>query len=197
MMDIIGGFLGLAVAFIILVVMVLYYIIDTKYFVASTNRNLIIMFIIIVCVVWYGLVLLYTPNKLMGWATSADIPPNTLVIDLIFDEPMVGSKGAIYIFAVTKAMTVKKNIWKQLSYKNIFFYNKFNTPRLYKIDYTQESHADLYRKWEESRKKHYLLMFNRKNKNGEDENRSGKVVTNPLLQDLFEVVNPSEIMTKD
>ena len=125
-MELLVGCTGLAIAFIILTFLILYLIIETK-------KHFIIKFIVIALAMWYSVVLLYTPPKLMGWPTNKQMPPNTIILNVLFDEPKPDSKGAIYVLGVTQLMEVKMEVWEQFHYKNIFSYNANDMPRLYVI----------------------------------------------------------------
>ncbi len=92
-MDILLGYSGMALAFVIIAAIHLYFIIYSK-------ANIVVKAVVIPIVLWYSLVLFYTPSKLMGWPTSQSIPKNSRVLSMMIREPLRGNPGAIYILTI-------------------------------------------------------------------------------------------------
>lgn len=175
-MDVLIGCVGLSIAFLLLATMLLYFVIKTKGYYTMKS-------IMIVLMLYYSLVLIYTPNKLLGWPTNASMPPNAILLYLLFDEPKPGEKGSIYIWAITKDPSVKKPILEQLHYENIFRYNVLGVPRVYRIPYTKENHKLLWGMWNKARERQMFLMFVGGGEGGSESNDSY------LNVNQFEVIN--------
>lgn len=181
-MDVLLGCAGLSIAFLLLATIVLYFVIKTK-------GHHVMKGVLIVLALYYSLILLYTPNKLLGWPTNDPMPPNTIVLYVLFDEPKPGEKGSIYIWAITRDPSIEKPLWDQLEYKNIFRYNVLGVPRVYRIPYTKENHKVLYNMWVKAMNQRQFLMF--KGLGSEGRGNLGDP-ENPLTANQFEVINKFE-----
>ena len=78
------GYVGLTTAYILIISILLWLFI--------TSRTYLIAKIVIVPVVmWYGLVLYYTPSNLMGWPVNISseqmLPPDAFVVSTTIKEP--------------------------------------------------------------------------------------------------------------
>ena len=138
-MDILLGYSGLLTAFIIIAAIHLYFIIESK-------AKVLTKALIIPIVLWFSLVLFYTPEKLMGWPTSQEMPNNSMVMSMLIREPYGSSPGAIYILALHDRFSekiTKSSVKKYLNPKSVFGYTTKNIPRFYKLTYDRELHKDL------------------------------------------------------
>ena len=176
---ILTAYLGLAVTFLILITLLLMLLIKVK-------GRIITKFVIIPVVIWYSLVLLYLPNSFMGWPTGDEIPDNSIILTIFFNEPRGSSKGAIYLLVLTKNIdTSKRSLFEQLDYRGVFKYNYINTPRIYRIPYNRGVHKALFEK----------LMLAKKS--GKDLIKKGKINFDDLasLEDMgaFKVMNQVEL----
>jgi len=186
-MDIFLGYSGLAVAFIILAAIHLYFII-------YSDAKVIIKAVIIPAVLWYGLTLFYTPGNLMGWPTSQPMPDNSRVLSMMIREPRGDRPGSIYILALgyvdLKKIKNKPDIDKLLEPKHIFYYTKDNIPRFYRLPYDRELHKKL-KKGEKEAKKKGGFMKIKKGKRNDNINKWKDM-------DRFEVevVDPRKLMPK-
>jgi len=128
---IITGYIGLAIAFIMITAVLLFFLTDSKI-------HVLIKVVIIPVVLWYSLVLFSMPDNLRGWPTDQPIPNDSRVISLLINEPSVSGMGAIYLWVIDKEF--KKTI---LDPRNAFCYHTNNTPRVYKLPYNKELHKRL------------------------------------------------------
>jgi hypothetical protein len=187
-MEALTGLAGLAIAFCVLAAILLYILIHSKI-------NVFIKLGLITAVVWYSLVLVNTPDKLLGWPTTNPIPPNTIILALNFDSPDPGEdNGGIYLLGVTKIMDAElPSLKSQLSWKRVFMFDTSNTPRLYRLPYTDENYAYLFSLWEEAKARQFFLMY-RGGGMGDASNEGERGLRG---MGLFEVINPSKFMPKD
>jgi len=179
-MDVISGIGGLALAFIILAAVLSYFVINSK-------GNVVTKIVLIAIVGWYGLILSYTPTKLMGWPTNSPMPNNTIIITAFANEPGPGSEGSIYLLCVTRKLTIKKNFWDQFSYKSIFGYNKCNSPRLYRLPYTREAHKLIFDLLNEAERRRGYIEFRGGSNDG---SLRDDLAGDQLTANLFEIINP-------
>lgn len=187
-MEVLTGLAGLAIAFCVLSAILLYILIYSKI-------NFFIKLGLITAVIWYSLVLVHTPGKLLGWPCSSLLPPNTVILAMEFDSPDRGeNNGGIYILGLTKTMSAEKpTLGSQLSWKKVFMFDTFNTPRLYRLPYTDENYAYLYTLWSEAKARQFALVY-RGGSLGDASNEGERGLRGI---GLFEVVNPSTFMPKD
>lgn len=180
-MDVLLGCAGLSIAFLLLATIVLYFVIKTK-------GHYVMKGIVVALTLYYSLILLYTPDKLLGWPTNDPMPPNTIILYILFDEPKPGEKGSIYLWAITRDPSIENPILDQLNYKGIFRYNVLGVPRVYRIPYTKKNHQILYNMWVKAMNQNMYLMFSG---SGGDRDRLG-TEENPLTLNQFEVINKFE-----
>ena len=182
-MGIISAYIGLSVAFIIIVSILIYFVINS-------NSNVTIKAGIIAVVVWYSLVLFYTPPKLMGWPTYQGLPDDSAIVFALVKEPMGKDKGGMYFLLMMDEND--KLLFEQLNPKNIFNYNEKNTPRLYIIPYDRELHKELLKKQKKARKVRGRLRLKRK---GKKKGFGGK----QRDKDQFKIklINPMDLISKD
>lgn len=179
-MDILTAYSGLAIAFIIIVAILLYFLIATK-------LKLVIKIALIPLVIWYSLVLFYTPGKMMGWPTYENIPPKSRLIYYMVKEPMGTEEGCIY-FWVIAYKDHKTRIIDQLNPKNIFSYSEDSAPRAFRIPYTRENHKKINKAVKELMKKRGGVILL--------EGGGHKSIWDPK-ELKFKVLNPEVILTKE
>ncbi len=184
-MDILSGYSGLAVAFIIVAALHLYFIIYSK-------AKVITKALIVPLVLWYSLVLFYTPEKLMGWPTSSSMPDNSRVLSMMFREPFKNSPGSIYILAVGYTEVNKSNIGEALDPSHVFGYNERNTPRFYKLPYNRELHKRLKEGEKKAKKTGGFLKIGGRKKNKNKDNTVG----GEQIEIEIDVVDPKQLMPK-
>lgn len=184
-MDISLGYNGLAIAFIIIAALHLYVIVYSK--VRVTIKALLIPMVL-----WYSLVLFYTPGKLMGWPTPQPIPDNSRVLSIMFREPFKGRPGSIYILAVSHVEINKSNIEEVLNPKYIFGYSEKNVARFYRLPYERELHKRL-KKGEKQAKEKGGFMRIDKGKKVKIKKKNNWVFEEELR---IEIVDPKVLMPK-
>lgn len=184
-MDILLGYNGLATAFIIIAALHLYVIVYSK-------GGVVIKALLIPMVLWYGLVLFYTPGKLMGWPTPQPIPDNSRVLSMMFREPFKGRPGSIYILVISRAGIGKSNIEEVLNPKYIFGYSEKNVPRLYRLPYKRELHKRLKDGEREAKKKGGFMSISKGKK--VKIKKKNNWVFDP--ETIIEIVDPKTLMPK-
>lgn len=184
-MIILTGYIGLAIAFIIITTILIFFLISSKI-------HVIIKIVVIPIVIWYGMVLFFTPDNLRGWPTDQPIPDDSRVISVLINEPDTISKGAIYLWVIDK--DTKKTI---LDPENMFCYNEKNTPRVYKIQYNKELHKRLIMALKKAGKTGgFITVKNLFGKWGKsNKNKEGKGIPDSGSLE-FEVTNPRTILKK-
>lgn len=182
-MDILLGYNGLAVAFIIIAALHLYFIIYSK-------AKIVTKALIIPVVLWYSLTLFYIPGKLMGWPTSSPIPDNSRVLSMMFREPFKGRPGSIYILAVSYVEVNESNISEVLNPKHVFGYSEKNVPRFYRLPYKRELHKRLQEGEKQAKKKGGFLRIGKGKKIRKNDSWS----TDEEIK--IEIVNPKLSMPK-
>jgi hypothetical protein len=152
-MGIIPGFLGLTLAFLLIAVVLLWFFIKAKV-------PVLLKLIVIPLVIWYSLVLLYTPNKLLGWPSPEEWPEGAMVLKFIIVEPSPNKPGGFYFWLIDDGYMKRQELLKigkiaqsetpglleVLNPKDIFGYKSTNTPRAYIMPYDREFHKMLTKK---------------------------------------------------
>jgi hypothetical protein len=139
-MAIWSGYIGLAIAFLIIATIFLWFFLRTP-------GHIIIKVILIPVTIWYSLVLYYTIPNLMGWPTSEAIPENSQILAIRIKEPnpKLDDPGAIYFWLNTKPSSKEQNLspaaW--LNPKRVFSYNSASHPRAYQLPYSREMHKKI------------------------------------------------------
>jgi len=186
-MDILTSHLGLALAFVIIASLFLYFIIGSK-------APVLVKVIIIPIVIWFTLVLYFTPGKLMGWPTIAEPPEGSIILMPIIREPSGGEKGFIDLIVIVRDES-KKSLVEQLGAKNIFFYNDSNTERIYRLPYDRKLHKQLEEAKKKSRRQGGFMTYSRKKKL--KKGGRSKDATRHKDDSRIKVVNPVTILNKD
>ncbi len=135
------GYLGLTTAFVLLATVLLWILITSK-------ANVIVKAILIFLVMYYGIILYYTPANLMGWPQQVEsmelMPDNSWVSSTLIKEPDKVKKtpGAIFFIVVGQEDGIKIS----LNPKNAFAYRGSGKPRMYELPYTRELHKEILKK---------------------------------------------------
>ena len=132
-MDIIAGYLSIALSFVLLATMFLWFFI-------KGNASIYLKLIIIPVVIWYTLALYYAPDNLMGWPTPEGPPSVARVIYGIVQKPGFEREGVIYLWMISldKEDDFRKGLSSMINPENVFDYNAKNVPRAYKLPYNEK-----------------------------------------------------------
>ena len=136
-MEMWTGYIALAIAFVIISAIVLWFSIRTP-------GQVIIKAILIPTTIWYGLALYYTVPNLVGWPVAGAIPDNSQVLAVRINEPnaLYNDPGAIYFWVQVKPESKSSGpkLAGLLNPKNISSANRENQPRAYKLPYSRKMH---------------------------------------------------------
>ena len=136
-MDIWLGHTGLAIAFVMLSTIVLWFCIKIR-------GRIIVKIVLIPATLWYGLVLYYTAPNLMGWPTSQTIPDNSQILAYQVEKPVPkhNDPGAIYFWirtiSIPKSQPNLSRVW--FNPVSIFNHNRKTDPRAFKLPYSKKMH---------------------------------------------------------
>ena len=192
-MEMWTGYIGLAIAFVIISAIVLWFSIRTP-------GQAIIKAILIPTTIWYGLALYYTVPNLVGWPVSGSIPDNSQVLAIRINEPnpLHNDPGAIYFWVQVKPEpdSSKPKLAGLLNPKNVSSVNTQNQPRAYKLPYSRKMHREIL---EAQRKARGMPGAQIKTKKGAAKSTSKRSITGldesqAAMQ--FEVVNPIQLLPK-
>ncbi|MGD8881067.1 MAG: hypothetical protein PVI82_04205 [Desulfobacterales bacterium] len=188
-MDMWSGYIGLAIAFVIISAIVLWFTIRTP-------GQIIIKAMLIPATVWYGLVLYYTVPNLMGWPISEPIPDNCQVIAIRIQEPdpQDNDPGAIYFWVNIKpdSKSPEQALQAQLNPKSVFSYKSKIQPRAYQLPYSRKMHKAIV---EAQRKAQGVPGAQLRTKKGESKRKpTGNDESKAPLQ--FEIINPVKSFPK-
>jgi hypothetical protein len=192
-MELWTGYIGLAIAFVIITAIVLWFSIRTP-------GQVLIKAILIPTTIWYGLALYYTVPNLVGWPASKPIPDNSQVIAIRINEPnpLYNDPGAIYFWVQAKPSpksTQQKTVGL-LNPKSISSVTKNNRPRAYQLPYSRKMHREIL---EAQRKAKGMPGAQIKTKKGSAKGSSKRGIagldqSQAALQ--FEIVNPVQSFPK-
>ena len=139
--------------------------------------------VMIVIILWYGLVVYYTPSKMMGWPYTGEPPKIGVILSWKVVDPARDPKNAgIYIWMVPKREEKEySGVFKSLIPMRIFSPKSFNIPRAYKFPYSLDGALNLIREGKKL-KEGDILTF-----------RKGKKDEEPQ----YELIEFEEVFTKE
>lgn len=185
--------LGLSISFVILAALLLWVCVDK-------NVSKVIKALMIAGVLWFGLVLLYTPSNMMGWPISTTydgLPDMGVVLSWKVIQPNInGPEAGIYIWMVPKEEGApEKSLFEiiLLDPRYAFKYTLKDTPRCYKLPYEKEEHRRLSKKAAKARKLKGALIFKRGPRERGKSKRQGQGYKD---DSGWKVLDPEEIMKK-
>jgi len=192
-MEMWTGYIGLAIAFVIISAIVMWFSIRTP-------GQVIIKAILIPTTIWYGLALYYTVPNLVGWPVSGAIPDNSQVLAIRINEPnaLYNDPGAIYFWVEVKpdSKSSRPKLAGLLNPKNISTVNRENQPRAYKLPYSRKMHREIL---EAQRKARGMPGAQIKTKKATAKGSSKRGIAGldeSQANMQFEVVNPIQLMPK-
>lgn len=138
-MEMLSSFVGLIIAFIIVMVILSLCLIKSKI-------NIFLKVFLISISIWYSLVLFFVPYNFTGWPTFDKPPYESAVLSFLIRQPTYDNPGTIYLVLVDYSEYVKekqRGFFIDLIPKISFHYQNNAEPRLYKLPYTKELHKKL------------------------------------------------------
>lgn len=132
------GQIGLAGAYVCLIVVVLWIFI-------RSSVHVLVKTALIAFAVWYGLALFYAVPRFMGWPTGQSVPGKSEVLAIRIQEPRKDKKessGAIYVWlgGIRPTDGLVERMLDALNPQNAFSYYGEREPRAYKLPYTLGLH---------------------------------------------------------
>lgn len=189
-MDIWSGYIGLAIAFVIITVIFLWFFLRTP-------GHIIIKVIMIPVTIWYGLVLYYSAPNLMGWPTTESIPENSQILAFRIKEPNPKNNdpGAIYFWLNTKPghKNQKPSPANWINPKNVFSYNGSTHPRAHQLPYSRKMHKKIIEAQKKARGvpgARVKIKKKGQHKKGDPGNEESKAALE------FEIINPVKLLPK-
>lgn len=186
--------LGLPISFVILGALLLWLCVDKKV-------SKVLKVLMIAGVIWFGLILLYTPSRIMGWpvnTTYDGLPETAVVLSWKIIEPNINAAEAgIYLWMVPKKFGAPEeslfDIY-QVDPRYAFDVTLKDTPRCYRLPYEKEQHKTLTRKAREARKAKGILLFKKRSggKKGSKKNQ-GRDISD---ESDYKIIDPSDVMKK-
>ena len=187
-MAIWSGYIGLAVGFILLVAMLLWIVISSK-------GSVFLKAVLIPVTTWYGAVLFFSAQNLMGWPVEKYLPEESYILAFRIrePEPASGYPGAIFIWASmpTGSAASSKDPEPNLAInpKSFFDYQDKSEPRAYRLPYDRELHKNLVKAGEDQKNHPGSRIQVQKKRPGEQYGSEQSVA----LIDL-NIVNPMELL---
>lgn len=185
------GVAGLTVAFVILAMVLLWVLITSR-------THVVIKIFLISFVLWYGAVLYYTPDNLMGWARSIYskdyLPDKSWVQNVIIKEPNKKTKEPGYIYFLVIVYQIENKTSLTLDPRSTFTYKGDKEPRLYKVEYSRKLHKEIIRVQKDRKKagKGSVIFVGKKKKGDEGNSGDGSPAK---LQ--FKIINPVDLIIKE
>jgi len=179
---------GLSVSFIIIASLLLWLLVERGW------PRKIMKTLLIAAVLWYALLVYYTPSKLMGWPTPRGLPECGVVLSWKVIRPEINSKEAgIYLWIVPKEDEMSKEEFFRyylMHPKRVFSIELEDTPRAYKIPYSRKEadkigNAELKKRklkgiiYFKKRKKGASDLTGKDSKGSQEEDKSGYIIIDP------------------
>jgi hypothetical protein len=164
-----AGYLGLIIGYILIAILVLWLFIRLEGW-------LVIKMVIVALAVWYAVAMFLLIPNMLGWAIDVQKPPDkSRLASYLVDEPKAGSKGAIYLWVLTKVDCVE--------------------PRAYVIPYSRKMHKRLIKLQRQARGSGgYIQIIKTKRQPGKSEQIGGDK-SKAKLQ--FRIINPIDMFPKE
>ncbi|RJQ71438.1 MAG: hypothetical protein C4519_19525 [Desulfobacteraceae bacterium] len=189
-MDIWLGYSGLAVAFVVLGAVLVWVMIQTpgRYLIKAALTPPII---------WYGVVLYFAVQNLMGWPATHKIPESSLLLAVRVNEPnpAQNSPGAIYLWVNEASDTTDapQSNGIPLDPRMVFKFQNLNDPRAYKVPYSREMHEAIVKAQMQAQATPGALMKVRRNGKPVDSREERNQNREPIT---MEVINPKDLLPK-
>jgi len=185
-MSIVMGYSGLALSFVVILVLGILIFIRPK--VKPWMAILIIPILI-----WYGLVMLFVPNNILGWPVQGkdNLPERGRVLSVMIKEPSMTDKGMILLWMIGD---IDKNntILESISPNKVFQYSQENIPRAYKLSYSRQLHNKIVEAQRRQGKNGILIMKKDKGVIGKGKKKQGFEDD----QIKFKVLNLRDVLKK-
>jgi hypothetical protein len=189
------GYLGLVTAYILIASVLLWLFI-------SSRTYLGIKILIVPVILWYGLVLYYTPGNLSGWpieVSSIDkLPDDAIITSIIIREPskLTSDPGGIFMTIIKPSSKTK--IAFTLNPKDAFTYTGSDLPRLYKVPYSRELHKQILEAQKMQKGRPGSSIKTKIKIKVKDGNKKGTIgEENSNDKQMFRIVNPIELIPKE
>jgi hypothetical protein len=175
------------IAFLLISTVLLWILIKSK-------APIIVKFLLVFAVLWYGVVLLNIPSNFMGWPKSmikADYK-RQYIKDYFILEPTKERRGAIYLWLINRVEieTSQIRLSDKIKLTVLFSIKWVGVPRAYSLKYSRDLHKRIL---EVSRKVKNipggLIRIKKENKKGNKEGHETGI--------KFEVINPRSFFTKE
>jgi hypothetical protein len=190
-----SGYFGLATSFILLATMLLWILISAK-------GSVYLKALLIPVAIWYGGVLFFSAQNLMGWPVSRSVPAESYILAYSIKEPQPanGYPGAIFLWAGTPQTAMVEEEGEEpgnpvtaLNPKTLFDYQDKSDPRSYRLPYDRELHEMLQQASEAQQEQPGTMI--RMQKNGEQGQHSSDSETSTDMLNL-DIINPLDLLPK-
>ena len=186
------GYAGLTTAYVLIAAMLLWLFINSR-------THLVAKVLLVPVVLWYGIVLYYTPSNLMGWPTSIasekELPGDAFVVSIQIKEPSKKKLDPGAIFITVIELGDKPKVKLSVNPKAAFTYNGHGEPRTFKVPYSKELHKKILEAEKKRRgsrgsriKTAKKIKKGKKGTVGDGESKS---------KEMFRIVNPIDLMPKE
>ncbi len=178
---------GLMIAFLLISIILLWILIRSR-------TSIIIKFLLIFAVLWYGIVLLNIPANFMGWPkplVETDYK-GQYIKDYFILEPMEEREGFIYFWLIDQVRVEEIQILlkNKIILTEMFLIKWIGVPRAYSLKYSR----DLHKKILETDKKVKNMPGGLIKIKGLSDKEEGKEDSTKIE---FEIINPRDIFIKD
>jgi hypothetical protein len=189
-MDIWTGYSGMAIAFVILAIILMWIVIQTpgRYLMKAA---------LIPPVVWFGVALYFMVPNLLGWPARQDVPDDSYVLAVMVNEPnhTRNDPGAIYLWINHGPgdPADQTQAGSAVDPRSIFKPEHPRDPRAYKVPYSREMHEAIVEAQDQLQQTPGAMM--KIQNNGDHSNGSPEAGHETPL--TLEIINPAHQMHKD
>jgi hypothetical protein len=160
--------------------------------------------IIFAAILWYTVILFFTPQYLKGWPTS-DTPQNGVIVAWKVIEPCTNpNEAGIYLWMIPKkVIDIRNRIkWSPDPIKKMLVPDFLDTPRSYVLPYSRDMHKQLTEEVQKQRQRAGILLFKKrggkegKSKTGDNSIKEENQFEFRGLEDIYikSMTRPEELM---
>lgn len=144
-------------------------------------------------VIWYGLILNTSLDRIYGWPAKYELSENAYIKSYIAKKPTIYDEGAIYVWVVDRIKVRIPNLAERIMNPGKMFIIEYSgTPRSYQLPYSEQLHKKFKQGFKDSK---LFMKLKGKKKKGAFSNMIPFMKNKPEFE--IEVEDLTEILKKE